>query len=151
MKMGACQTYLISTVENEIINSGFTFPFDTTSHGVFLHAAPSSKVNNAQLVTLLITSSSGSVQLVQQDGTKWTREEGLSNLASVEFIDLGEPEVEQVGHMIEEEGFAGRTARHLAALRVSPSGSKTSLTTGTTRLSCPFRIQAHLAQLPTGD
>lgn len=36
-QMGACQTYIISTAEREIINSGFTFPFDTASNGVFLH------------------------------------------------------------------------------------------------------------------
>lgn len=82
-------------------------------------AAPSSKVNNNQLVTILTTSSTGALQLIQNDGTKWTREEGLSNLAAVRFVELGEPEVEQVGHVIEEETVFGRFARHLAELKVS--------------------------------
>jgi hypothetical protein len=122
--MGACQTYLISTVEREVINSGFTFSFDTTANGVFLHAAPSSKVNAAQLVTLLITTSSGAVQLVQNDGAKWTREEGLSDLAGMKFVDLGEPQVEQAGHVVEEESFTGRTTRHLSGLRVGRAGNQ---------------------------
>lgn len=58
--------------------------------------------------------------MIQNDGTKWTREEGLSNLAAVRFVELGEPEVEQVGHVIEEEGLLGRLARHLVELKVSP-------------------------------
>lgn len=83
-----------------------------------LQAAPSSKVNNNQLVTILTSSSTGSLQLIQNDGTKWTREEGLSNLAAVRFVELGEPEVEQVGHVIEEETVFGRVARHLVELKV---------------------------------
>jgi hypothetical protein len=58
------------------------------------------------------------LQLVQNDGTQWTREEGLSDIAAVRFIDLGEPEVEQAGHIIEEESTAGRLSRHLVELKV---------------------------------
>jgi hypothetical protein len=66
-----------------------------------------------------VTTSSGALQVVEQDATRWTREEGLSDLAAIRFIDLGEPEVEQAGHVIEEEGFLGRLARHVSELTVS--------------------------------
>lgn len=76
-------------------------------------------MNNNQLVTILTSSSTGALQLTQNDGTKWTREEGLSDLVAVRFVELGEPEVEQVGHLIEEENVFGRLARHLVELKVS--------------------------------
>lgn len=59
------------------------------------------------------------MQMMQNTGPVWTREEGLSDLAAVRFIDLGEPEVEQAGHVIEEEGFLGRLTRHMSELKVS--------------------------------
>jgi len=42
----------------------------------------------------------------------------LSDIAAVRFIDLGEPEVEQAGHVIEEESTIGRLSRHLVELKV---------------------------------
>ncbi len=67
----------------------------------------------------MLTTSSGGLQLVKQDGNKWTREESLSEIAAVRFVDLGEPEVEEARHAMAEEGFAGRLIRHMLELRVS--------------------------------
>jgi hypothetical protein len=58
------------------------------------------------------------LQLIQNDGAQWTREEGLSDIAAVRFVDLGEPEVEHAGHIIEEESSVGRLSRHLLELKV---------------------------------
>jgi hypothetical protein len=59
------------------------------------------------------------LQLIQNDGAQWTREEGLADIAAVRFVDLGEPEVEHAGHFIEEESVVGRLSRHLVELKVS--------------------------------
>jgi len=69
--------------------------------------------------SLLLTTSSGAIQLVQQDKLLWTREEALSDIVAIKFIELGEPEVEEARHAMAEENFAARSLRHLFELRVS--------------------------------
>jgi hypothetical protein len=85
-------------------------------------AAIANTLDGAQLPTLLVSTSTGSLQLVEQDlkgSTKWIREESLSDIAVLRFINLGEPEVEVVRDIMAEEGFVGRIARQLAELKVS--------------------------------
>lgn len=122
-----------------MISSGFTFPFDTTTHGVLLAVSPvfalsgpdpcqaagSSTLNAAQIPTLMLTTSTGALQLVKQEGSEWTREESLADIIAVRFVDLGEPEVEEVRHAMSEEGFAGRLIRHVLELRVDILTTKT--------------------------
>ena len=67
---------------------------------------------------ILLTTSSGASVLVEQDASKWLREESLAGIAAVRFVALGEREVEQVGHLLTEETFIERTSRHLLALKV---------------------------------
>jgi hypothetical protein len=38
-QLAACQTYIVSRTDNQVINSGFTFPFDIVTHGLFLHVS----------------------------------------------------------------------------------------------------------------
>jgi len=58
------------------------------------------------------------MQFISQEATFWTREEALSDLAAVKFIELGEREVEEVRHVLAEENFFSRTLRHLTELKV---------------------------------
>lgn len=74
---------------------------------------------NEFMPTLMITTSSGAMQLVHGQGIAWQREESLADIAATRFVDLGEPEVEETGTLLAEEGFFARTTRHMLALRVS--------------------------------
>ncbi|ORY24884.1 putative endoplasmic reticulum protein [Naematelia encephala] len=123
LNLGLAQNNQI-TKGGTAISSGFTFPFDTSSHGVILGAAVSSTVNAAQLPVLMLTTSSGALQLIQgssQVTAKWTREESLAEIAEVRFIELGEPEVEEVRHLLADESFFGRLTRHIAEFQALPS------------------------------
>lgn len=53
------------------------------------------------------------------NGAQWTREESLADVTAVKFVDLGEPEVEEVREVLDEEGFGARLVRHLGELKVS--------------------------------
>jgi len=75
-------------------------------------------VDKRQLPSLIITTSSGAIQHVNNDKISWTREESLADIAAVRFIDLGEPEVEEVREILSEEAFFGRTLRHISELKV---------------------------------
>ena len=66
----------------------------------------------------MLASSSGALQLFKQEVCRWTREESLAEIDAVRFIDLGEPEVEEVRHLMTEEGFVGRLIRQIYELRV---------------------------------
>ena len=76
-------------------------------------------VNDKQLPTLMLTTSSGALQLVSQEGVPWTREESLADVVAVRFIDLGEPEVEHARETMEHESFFSRLIRHLSEIQVS--------------------------------
>ena len=120
-----------------VVQSGFTFAFDTQSHGVMLavgliqHLAPRNTdqqggaaptLTQTQLPTLLVTTSTGALQyILPHTGHAWTREEGLTELKFAKFIDLGEPEVEETRHVLTDETYIGRLARHLAELRNLPA------------------------------
>ncbi|KAK4687456.1 ER membrane protein complex subunit 1, partial [Tremellales sp. Uapishka_1] len=114
------QTFSLSTA-GTAITTGFTFAFDTASHGIILHSAVSPFVNARQLPSLMVSTSSGALQVVRQDLTPWTREESLSEIAGLKFVDLGEPEVEEVRDMMAEENPIGRLIRQLLELKELPS------------------------------
>lgn len=87
-----------------------------------IQAAVSNSISSAQLPSLILSTSNGALLFAQQERQKetirWTREESLAEIAAVRFIDLGEPAVEEVRHVLADESFFGRVARHLAELRV---------------------------------
>ncbi|WWD21911.1 hypothetical protein CI109_106399 [Kwoniella shandongensis] len=115
MNVGVAQTIHISDLTStDVITSGFTFNFDTTSHGVLLHAAVSPSLDAKQLPTLILSTSSGAIQRMALDAPGWIREESLADVKAVRFVDLGEPEVEEVRGVMAEESFVGRTIRQLA-------------------------------------
>lgn len=67
---------------------------------------------------MALTTSSGAIAFVSQEKTFWVREESLADLAAVRLIELGEREVEEVQHVLDEEDFVGRLTRHLLELKV---------------------------------
>jgi hypothetical protein len=75
----------------------------------------------SQLPSVILTTSSGAIQLITPDTIAWTREESLSDIAAVRFVDLGEPEVEEARHLMTDETFVSRVTRHVAELKVGPS------------------------------
>ncbi|WWC87349.1 uncharacterized protein L201_002238 [Kwoniella dendrophila CBS 6074] len=124
MAVGVAQTVNIPDVTSkDIITSGFTFPYDTISHGTFLHAAVSPTLDNKQLPTLILTTSSGAIQRMELDNPGWVREESLTDIKVARFVDLGEPEIEEVREVLAEESFVGRLSRHLAELKDLPAYS----------------------------
>ena len=69
------------------------------------------------LVRLALTTTTGAVQLWQQDQLQWSREEGLADIRVAELIELPERKVaSQVDH--EGETFGARVARQLLDAQV---------------------------------
>lgn len=109
----------------DIVNSGYTFAFDTNLHGVVLGSATTPMVHFTEvkerqqiMPQVLLVTSAGSLQLVHAEGVGWTRDESLASIAAARFVNLGEPEVEETRELLDDEGFVGRTARHLIELKV---------------------------------
>ncbi|KAF9516661.1 hypothetical protein BS47DRAFT_1340546 [Hydnum rufescens UP504] len=100
--------------------TGFTFPFDTNSHGVIDHVALD--VAHPQeyrfISRVVLTTSTGAVQLWQQDSLQWTREESLSEIKAIEFVDLPE---KKILHSNVGEAFAQKLQRQVAELQNLPS------------------------------
>ncbi|KAK8846600.1 hypothetical protein IAR55_005686 [Kwoniella newhampshirensis] len=116
MGVGVAQIIHVADLSStDVVTSGFTFNFDTVSHGVLLHAAVSPSLDDKQLPTLVLATSSGAIQRMQLDTPGWVREESLADVKAVRFVDLSEPEVEEARGVMAEESFFGRTIRQLAA------------------------------------
>ena len=64
-----------------------------------------------------MSTSTGAIQLWQQDKEQWTREEGLANIAVSEFVELPEMKVIQ-SHGGEDESFASRVVRQVLDAKV---------------------------------
>jgi hypothetical protein len=109
----------------DIVNSGYTFAFDTNQHGIVLASAITPMLPFTEMTektqfmpTLMLSTSSGALQLVHSHGIAWTREESLADIAVAKFVDLGEPEVQETKELLHDEGFVARATRHLTELKV---------------------------------
>ena len=74
------------------------------------------------LTRLALTTTTGAVQLWQQDQLQWSREEGLADIRAAELLELPERKVtSQVD--LEQETFGARVARQLldAQVRMKPT------------------------------
>ncbi|KAI0033037.1 DUF1620-domain-containing protein [Vararia minispora EC-137] len=94
--------------------SGFTFPFQTLSHGTIVHAAVHvAYVKETDLLPyVVLTTSTGTIELWQGDRMQWTREEGLSRVRMAEMIELPERLSEGGQKDRAKEGFVERVLRH---------------------------------------
>lgn len=114
------QTLRVNAEGVEQSRSDIEVPFDMNSHGVITSIALAPQANAEGEPTLLLSSSSGAVQLVPPRAVAWTREEGLAELAAAQFVDLGEPATESALETLADETFAQRLVRHVAMLRELP-------------------------------
>ncbi|THU88882.1 DUF1620-domain-containing protein, partial [Dendrothele bispora CBS 962.96] len=92
--------------------SGFSFAFDTYQHGVVSHVTfDAANPQPYQVIgRIAITTSTGSIQLWQQDTRQWTREEGLADINAVQFVELPEKLADKSER---SEGSFGRFERQL--------------------------------------
>lgn len=73
------------------------------------------------LSRLVLTTTTGSVQLWQQDQHQWTREESLTDVRVAEMVELPEPLIAASQLGVEEtESFGSRLQRQLADAQVCP-------------------------------
>ena len=120
--------------------TGYSFQFDTAAHGVLLHVRSllssafvlpgwqnylqaSIDVANPKeyfyVGRTAIVTSTGSIQLWQQDQIQWTREESLADIRAVEFVDLPEKLIAASNSVDKRENFFAKLGRHQGDLRVS--------------------------------
>lgn len=95
--------------------SGFTFNFDTETHGIISHVAlHTAYVKELDLLPYLaVTTSTGAVQLWQGNIVQWTREEGLSRLQVAEMVELPEQKTMAAHAIDEQDTFVERFRRQL--------------------------------------
>ena len=69
------------------------------------------------LSRIVVTTTTGAVQLWLEDKVQWTREESLSTIALAEFVELPERKAIQSSHE-ESENLFGRVLRHISDAQV---------------------------------
>ncbi|KAL7421303.1 hypothetical protein Q5752_004188 [Cryptotrichosporon argae] len=111
-------TQTITVRDGRAFQAGYSVPFDAASHGAAIHAAP---VPDRPHPRYLLTTSTSALQLVSAEGEAWTREESLADLKAVVFVDLGEPEQEEVREVLDDESYLDRVVRHLIELKDLPT------------------------------
>ncbi|KIY53056.1 DUF1620-domain-containing protein [Fistulina hepatica ATCC 64428] len=103
------------------LTSGFTFDFDINANGEIKHVAMDAALSGGRsvLARLFVTSSTGAVQLWQQDRLQWCREESLASISVSQFVELPE----KIASNVEfgEETLAQRIARQVLDLNGFPS------------------------------
>ncbi|PWN47696.1 DUF1620-domain-containing protein [Violaceomyces palustris] len=105
--------------------TGSSFQWDHDLHGNVL-AAPfeASQMSQFQLITRAVfVTSSGSVQLLQDNRHQWIIEEGLSQTSAVALIDLPERKLSSLeggAATLERESFIDRLVRHVVSLQDLP-------------------------------
>ncbi|CAE6393262.1 unnamed protein product [Rhizoctonia solani] len=137
-------TYAAHGSEGKGISTGATFPFDTAEHGVILHCAIDAFMPHSYSIQhrMLLTTSTGAVQLWQLQDLQWTRDESLSEIKVAALVDLPERKIAEEIDISEHRGFAERLIFHLVAAQNLPqyiaqftkrfaTGSYSSLTSTT--------------------
>ncbi|KAH7107261.1 hypothetical protein BKA62DRAFT_682862 [Auriculariales sp. MPI-PUGE-AT-0066] len=99
---------------------GVTFPFDTNTNGLIVGAAIDVAQPEPNMVVsrTFTTSSTGALQLWQNQKLVWGRDEALADLGAVEFVDL--PEKKAVTERTGNEGLFERIFRHVVQLQNLP-------------------------------
>ncbi|KAH7906600.1 hypothetical protein BJ138DRAFT_1015952 [Hygrophoropsis aurantiaca] len=116
------QTFVAQLAEGKGSTSGFTFPFETQSHGAFAHVAfDGTSVERGNASTrMLLTTTTGAIQLWQHDKVQWVREEALATIQVAEFVELPEKKVVGSHVGLEEETFLERIIRQFADAKNLP-------------------------------
>jgi ER membrane protein complex subunit 1 len=72
------------------------------------------------LARLIVSTTTGAIQLWQQDQLQWSREEGLSEIKVAEFVELPERKIVASGMSEETETFFERLRRQITEARDFP-------------------------------
>ncbi|KAJ7261871.1 hypothetical protein C8J57DRAFT_1184056 [Mycena rebaudengoi] len=109
-------TTLLKTTEVDVFTPGqavatFILPFDPHKHGVITRVA----VDGTRLV---ITTSTGAVQLWEQNQLQWGREEGLATVEVATFVELPLPE--HIARAGAEDTFFSRLFRQIGDAKDFP-------------------------------
>ncbi|THH17682.1 hypothetical protein EW146_g3182 [Bondarzewia mesenterica] len=115
--------YAPHLAEGKGLVSGFTFNFDTNTHGIISHAAlyAAYQKDYDVLPYIALTTTTGAVQLWQGDKVQWTREESLAHIRVAEMIEL--PERKTIASHVGDgrESFSQRLKRQLSDARDFPA------------------------------
>ncbi|KIJ64207.1 hypothetical protein HYDPIDRAFT_112159 [Hydnomerulius pinastri MD-312] len=127
------QTFEAHLDEGKGSLSGFAFPFETREHGVVRHVAfapsPSpnlaTNTNTSTPSRLLLTTSTGSLQLWSNSTLLWVREESLAQVQVARFVELPPAREDIMGGIVDgqgrkEEGFWGRVGRQIGDAKNFP-------------------------------
>lgn len=103
--------------------TGYSFPFDTATHGIINHFAFDTAHTGGYTVVgrLLLTTSTGAVQLWHQDTYQWTREESLASISAAHFVELPEKQAVAANGSVargEHETFVERVMRQIGDAQV---------------------------------
>ena len=73
--------------------------------------------------SIVLTTSTGAIQLWDQETIAWTREEGLSSIQETRFVELPERKLEVAKVVLHNEDLVSRLTRHAAELKASTKSS----------------------------
>ncbi|KDQ19878.1 hypothetical protein BOTBODRAFT_27299 [Botryobasidium botryosum FD-172 SS1] len=97
-------------------------PIDASQNGEITHATfHVERQGEEAIARALVTTSTGAIQLWQQNEAKWTREESLSEIQAIEFLDLPEQKVLASEHQGEQGGALHRFQKQVIDLQNLPS------------------------------
>ncbi|KAF9075476.1 DUF1620-domain-containing protein [Rhodocollybia butyracea] len=101
----------------------YILPWDMNTHGTITYVAMDVVNSDPDIILgrLLLTTSTGSVQIWQRESHLWTREEGLAELNAAKFVELPERVSGLTGEGRSEEGFVGRLVRQIKDVKDLPS------------------------------
>ncbi|KAJ3711601.1 DUF1620-domain-containing protein [Lentinula raphanica] len=100
----------VHSLEPGALVTEYSLPFDTNTHGSIIHVAMDLLMDSR--VRVFLTTTTGAVQIWEGSQHMWTREEGLSELNAVKFVELPE-RVSVLGEGLSEEGFVERLLRQV--------------------------------------
>lgn len=69
--------------------------------------------------SLVLTTSTGAIQLWNQETVAWTREEGLSHIEETRFVELPERKLEVAKVVLHNEDLVSRLTRHIGEIKAS--------------------------------
>ncbi|CAE6440307.1 unnamed protein product, partial [Rhizoctonia solani] len=115
-------TYAAHGSEGKGISTGATFPYDTAEHGVILHCAIDAFMPHGYSIQhrMLLTTSTGAVQLWQLHDLQWTRDEALTDIKVAALVDLPENKIAEEIASSEHRGFLERLIFHIVATQNLP-------------------------------
>ncbi|OBZ74558.1 ER membrane protein complex subunit 1 [Grifola frondosa] len=122
LRKASAHVFAAHLADGKGLVAGFTFPFNTHEHGIISHVAVDAANPEPYKVLsrLVLTTTTGALQLWQQDQLQWTREEGLADIKVADFVELPERKV-VASHVGEEtETFGVRIVRQLSDAKDFP-------------------------------